>query len=659
MKYQPFLISEFVTGLDTDLQPWILPKDAFQSIVNGYIHHGVLSKRAGMQDFGFFVDASDPSTRVDLPIMGIKSFIDDDGVSQLLIFNTKRACIYNAGTGVFDPLDLADIFDGDNTSFVSSASYGKTELFGTSTFFFTNFNGDTGVSINPIRTYTSGASTSSFVPQSSLTNYIVAAQFIFAFQGRLLLLNTVEGNAAPVGSPPVGSGTNYAQRMRWSKARNPAASSQNWYDSVPGNGGFADAWTSEKIISAKALQDAIVVYFTNSIWSIEPASDPNRPFRWVKLNSFRACDAPYATIAHDRYSIAFGVRGIVACDRVEVQRIDHKIQDFMSNEVNLDRVQQMYSERNFNEQRSWTLYPSSTNNLDPSDEATTSNYALIRTDEEGAWSIYSVYTTDLDAAGTNLSCLGYGQAPTDLAFQDFTGDLDLSFEQFGSEVWSSYYTQANSEVFLGGDQTGRVLYLEKDGDDLGNDISFEVTSAGWNPFNQQGAQCQLGYIDFYVDADMATFFDVSFFSDDITDPYATQTLDCLPNLGFLADIQSVVLNNPVEVIAYSHGLEDGDAIFIYNLKGATNLLGGPYTVTVVDENTITIGIDGTTFDAYISGGMIVERAFANTKCWKRAYAGGKGYQHFVKITNTGTDNVLRFNAFMPWFRQAGERIIGG
>jgi len=58
MTYEPKLIAAFTTGLDTDVQPWILPQDAFQSVVNAYTHHGVINKRAGIQLFGYMVNSS-------------------------------------------------------------------------------------------------------------------------------------------------------------------------------------------------------------------------------------------------------------------------------------------------------------------------------------------------------------------------------------------------------------------------------------------------------------------------------------------------------------------------------------------------------------------------------------------------------------------------
>lgn len=739
MGYQPYLIAAFGASLDREVQPWLLPQDAFQTIFDAYVHHGVLAKRDGVEFFAQLVHSKTLITNITnanpgvvtvaspaglsngqrvqinyatgmtavnggqfiitnlvgasfdlydtngnsvdtttfgaytpnsaklsifpaLPVMGLRTFVDNDNQRILVVMDTRRACVYDPNTNSFAPLEgpapFADYFTGNKSNFFSTASFGRTGSFGTATLFMTN-------NVDPIYTYVSGAtSVTQFIPNTNPTgvaNYVNSCKYIFAIRQRLLLFGTLEGSVSGAG------GTVYNQRQRWSQAQNP----NNFDDVTPGNGGFVDAPTSEVITGTKALQDLIITHFTQSVWMSQPTSDPALPFRWNKINDFRACDAPYANIGHDRFVISFGKRGIVATDTVEVQRIDTRIELFMQNEVNAQFIQQMYSERNYTERRSWTLYPALINDVNPESTTSpeTSNRALIRTEEEAAWSIYRVAfpPTTVDGVsypdGINFSCLGFGETTRDLAWQDFNGVTapDNSWADFDEETWQSFFLQADSELFLGGDQIGRVYILEDSdaGSDSGNPINFEITSAAWNPFKEKGIQAQLGYVDFYVDADTDTQFTVEFFTSDIDNPYATQTLDCLPPLGFIADIQNVLLNNPVQITASSNGLTTGDTVFIYNLNGAGNLTGGPYTVTTIDEDNFTLdGVDGTGFDAYISGGTLVQREFENTKCWKRAYAGGKGYLHYIRITNSGTDDVLRFNAFMPWFRPCGARMTG-
>jgi len=52
MKYSPFPIADFKTGLTLNHEPWLIPQDAFTKIENGYLRDGVLTKRLGYTKFG-------------------------------------------------------------------------------------------------------------------------------------------------------------------------------------------------------------------------------------------------------------------------------------------------------------------------------------------------------------------------------------------------------------------------------------------------------------------------------------------------------------------------------------------------------------------------------------------------------------------------------
>lgn len=51
-SFQPFLISEFKTGLFNYLQPWIRPVDAFDPMTNAFVYRGTVQKRSGFNIFG-------------------------------------------------------------------------------------------------------------------------------------------------------------------------------------------------------------------------------------------------------------------------------------------------------------------------------------------------------------------------------------------------------------------------------------------------------------------------------------------------------------------------------------------------------------------------------------------------------------------------------
>ncbi len=67
-------------------------------------------------------------------------------------------------------------------------------------------------------------------------------------------------------------------------------------------------------------------------------------------------------------------------------------------------------------------------------------------------------------------------------------------------------------------------------------------------------------------------------------------------------ISNVTQANPAQVTSLNHGLASGDTIYIFDVLGMTELNGNTFTVTVVDANNFTIGVDSTAFNAYVSGG---------------------------------------------------------
>ena len=714
MSLQPLLIAPFKTGLDTDLEPWLAPVDSFRELDNMHIHHSYIQKRQGYRPFGALIPIgvtvnisaitqanpgkittaaahgyttgdkvyltgiggmtslnykiytitvtsateftigldttsltaytlggttaiiSDTTDRV----MGIMRYIETSGAKTTLAFNARRAYRFDTALESFVRLDAANIFSSGEYDYVWGANWQSGG--GTNRLYFTNGKAGTPAAAptsDGIRYYdgtTDPNNTVSFYPSLSTTRTLVGAELIFSLGQRLVVLNTNEYDTVAT--------TNYPQRARWCAKQNPA----NWNDVTAGGGGYTDAATGDQIVSARALQNQIIVFFTNSVWSLTPTSDPNRAFKWQKINSFRACDGKMATLGYDRYVVAYGVRGITATDGVETRRIDNRIEDFTVNEVNVNEFKRIFCERSYANTRTWTLY----NDIETLNNE--NNKALILDDESKAFSTYSI----------PLNCLGYGNFSRDFGLDDFTiaKGLDLALDDFGSEDLFSYFWQDNQETLLGGDIYGNVFVMETDGDDNGTSISSTFITNAWNPYKDQGKECQLNYIDFYVDTDTTTTATVSFYKDTDSSPYSTKQMDFLPNLNFVARIIDATQENPVNVNAPEHGLTTGDVIYIYGVSGMTEINSGEtgisYTVTVVDDDNFTLdGINGTTFTAYTGGGSIYLRKFYRTKTWKRVYAGGIGFQHRVKFESEGIDRPFRIHGLKPYFKPRGKRDI--
>ena len=455
MAYQPYLIAPFGTGLDTDLEPWLLPVDAFSNIENGHIHHGYIQKREGYRFLGEMVHGREitnattaspavftvlsivglsdsdtvtlhylsggswsslngakytisslgattfelidsTGTLVDgsglgayaassgrlgtfenLRIMGIFRYIGADNTRELLISDTQRIAIYNSALNIFEPLDLidfssmlrtdADVWTSDNEDYIWAANWQHAGA--TNRVYITNGKQfqPTGPPGTDGIVFFDGSTTAveQFQPVLFGARRLYGCKLLFSIRQRLVALHTFELD---------GGVSTFPQRARWCAAQAPG----NWDDITPGGGGFVDAPTGDQIISARALQEIIVVMFTDSVWTLSPVSDPALPFRWDKINDFRACDGKMATAGYDRYVVALGQRGITATDGVETRRVDERIEHFIGEEINDDQFGKVFAARGYEKRRTWYLYPK-----DENDEA---NAALIYDDESGAYS---------------------------------------------------------------------------------------------------------------------------------------------------------------------------------------------------------------------------------------------------------------------------------
>lgn len=625
MGYQPYPIYPFVTGLDIDDEPFLLPKDAFIEIDNAHIQHGRVEKRSGYTTLGSVSGGS--------PIMGIYKYYDNTNAVTTLAFNQTRAATLDATTlpYTWTLLDLGAIMSGGDNDFIWAVNWQPQDQ--DNRLYFTNGLPLAG-GLNGIRYYDAVASTTTTTsigtPTLGGTRTLEGAKLLFTLKQRLVLLYVYENNGV--------SSVTYPQRARWCQAQDPST----WDDTIPGGGGYVDAPTGEHIISARPLQNSLVVFFSNSVWLLEPTSDPALTFRWKKINDFRGCDGKMASATYDRYVVSAGRRGIFATDGLETRRVDDKIQEFVSNRIHLDEFEKVFMLRNFVEKRMWMLYPSN--------EESYSNKSLIYEDETSSWSTYTI----------GMNSLGYGQNGYDWKYSDFTvaNGRDWYYSEAGEDQYNSYYYQGDSELFLGGDTTGNIWLLNDGANDNGASITAAWETGKWNPYMDEGVECQLGYVDFFVDSHPTTYVTVQFFKDNDEDAYQVETFDCIPDLGFINPLTNITQANPGVVTSSDHGLSNGDVVYIYGVQGMIEVNTGPYTVTVIDDDSFSIGVDTSAYTAYTDGGQIFQREFYRTKTWKRVYGGGIGYLHNIACETDGDADPFVLHQMRPWFRKIGRRTLG-
>lgn len=473
--------------------------------------------------------------------------------------------------------------------------------------------------------------TTLLTPALGGTRSLYGSKLLFTIKQRILALNTFEYDSGTTVT------TNYPQRLRYCQIQKPSV----WNDIIPGQGGYVDAPTGEQIISARPLQDGLVVFFTNSVWTVEPVADPAMPFRWRKVNDFRACGGKMATGSYDKFVFSLGSRGAVISNGAETQRADANNPDFTIDEINATQFKKVYCARDYQNERLLALYPGST--------SSTSSHALVIDDDSKSWSTYKL----------PMNCLGYGNFSKDFQLDDFiaANGLDFRLIDMDYETLESFFFQESQEAFLGGSITGRIYALNTDISDDGTDVSCECFTNAWNPYQNEGRSARLLYLDIYADADSSAQLQVSFYKDTEYAPYKTVSTDLLPPLGYVSVISDITLANPAVITAADHGLATGDIIYIYGITNGTTEISGGYSITVIDSNSFSLdGVDATAYSAYVTGGYVCRRSFYRDKVVKRVRAGGIGFQHRVKISSSGPDFTVKISGLLPRFKPIGRRM---
>ena len=136
-------------------------------------------------------------------------------------------------------------------------------------------------------------------------------------------------------------------------------------------------------------------------------------------------------------------------------------------------------------------------------------------------------------------------------------------------------------------------------------------------------------------------------------PFATEALTvdtpggCTANISFSncqfdsppkINITNITQANPAVVTSVGHTAKDGQLIRIASVSGMTEVNGNNYTVTVIDNDTFSIGVDSTGYTAYTSGGTC-EAMIVNFQC------GGKLGLFGVKNTQPSHANKVKLGAF--------------
>ena len=660
MSYKPFLIANQRTGLELDLEPWLLPGDGYAQIDNAYLYQGVLTKRQGYTEFGRMVHNVDdellatgdgshktyagtlahyPIRAGDLeietvaeifsdngqgvltgslggtgtitytsgvysvtfknnvgnnvkvyaeynyypglPVMGLFNYITQAGSEQLIAFNTKRANVYSAVTGLFTDITGTDTWTGGATDYFWAHNWQNKMFIINGIDQVKYYNGTTilplaidttevaytsevlGTGTGLVKTYTGvlahpplklltlvitdgtesftdngdGTMTGSLGGTGTISNYSTGAYSVTfnanVGNGINVYASYTQGGVNYVTGGvyltdyknrlvlfrPIESGIQMNQRIRWS--------SVGTYDTWPA-ANWLDADGAAWLDMGAFLQDYLVGFFERGVSILNYTGDSRLPFIWQQIAANEGTIAAFSVTEFEDEVLFMSVTRISSTNGQQIQYIDNKIPSLILS-MKYSMIRQSYAVLDEPLRQWWLAYPSI--NAD-----TGLDQIIIYNMDDGAWSRYDL----------PINVFGYFEKTSDLIWRDCT----FNWEDAGFK-WNDRNLQGGYPVVLGGTIDGYVYSLDTGVSDNGTDIDMTVKSARMNPFVKTGTKARLGWLQLLVDTNLADTMTINLYSDHNTIPYKTYTVALTDGKGQ----EKSWLNIPSGVAAQFHQVE--------------------------------------------------------------------------------------------------------
>jgi hypothetical protein len=443
-----------------------------------------------------------------------------------------------------------------------------------------------------------------------------------------------------------------------------------WRDDIPGRGGFIDADTSERIVSAGIVKDTLIVGFQRSTWRLRYTGNEILPFIWERLNTQLGAESTYSNVSFDDAVLFFSRFGWIASDTNDVARIDLDIPDDSFNiegsDASFTGMSHVQGIRDFYRQFAyWTYAPVTQPNA-------TQIYAYNYIDKN--WSIFNPQVgTSGASTPLNIRTFGTYRSTSESTWQSFNAVTDI-WSNFSSpdDQWKNFGTGEviNFPFIVGGDNLGNVYqmfeFFDTPTTDNGTNFPFTIETKSFNPYIEQGHKARLGFVDLYCTTLAGGEITVQLFVDDQTSPVLTKTVE-LFSRGVIK-ISTITPGATTTITTLTnHELETNETVTFANVIGSIgNIVNNQsYPVTILTPTSFTININ-TIGLSYIQDGVIwnAELPQGNAK-YTRIFFGA--IAHFHQLVFTLSQSELQdpvkgaaqfeMQGLVFWWRKEG-RIRG-
>jgi len=203
---------------------------------------------------------------------------------------------------------------------------------------------------------------------------------------------------------------------------------------------------------------------------------------------------------------------------------------------------------------------------------------------------------------------------------------------------------------------------------------MDIQTKDFNPFQAQGSQLKLSYIDMLADAFPQGEVAINVIlnaSNTVAGNIIVGNNNLENGLYVFGNIQGISRSNPAVITSANHGLRTGMSVTITNVVGMTEINNTTAIVTYINANTFSLqGVDSSIYTTYITGGGWQSNnqtlyMVGSNYAWHRFFATCTGQflrvqityndEQMANIVNSSTNFIL--NALSLWVRPGSRNIL--
>jgi len=434
-----------------------------------------------------------------------------------------------------------------------------------------------------------------------------------------------------------------------------------WRDDITGRGGYNDADTSERIVSADIVKDVLIVFFQRSTWRLRYTGNEVLPFVWERLNTQYGAESTFSNVAFDEGILAFSRYGWIISDTNNVSRIDEEIPDdsFAVNptDTGLTGLARVQGVRDFYRQMAYWAIPALTDSNSPN-EIYSFNYI------DKNWSIF--HPTD------KIRCFGSHVETNDMTWGSLSEATDR-WTDFRSpdDKWSKFGTTQSVGFpdIIGGDDLGNVYKMfafdgAENTDNLVN-FGFQISTKSFNPYIKEGLKCRVGFVDLYCTTMSGCEITLDHYINDQSTPVFSRIVELFPRATL--KIFTITTGAGIAIITTTepHNLLPSQEVTLSSIYGTCGpfLNNNTYVASYIDDYNFSVPQD-TFGENYTAGGLVYVGMRPNygEATYVRVYLGAIAHMHRFVFSISGNqilDEIkgqaqFEMQGLVIWSKRAGK-----